>query len=77
MSVHTFEVTDYCKTSSTSRTKSPNLDVSCLALQLSLPNPLKPGVKLRMGDAQTTSELSAILLPTKPTKVRFILQVLR
>ena len=36
------------KTSSISRTKSPNLNVSCLALQLSLPNPLKPGVKLRM-----------------------------
>ena len=39
---------NYRKTSSISRTKSPNLNVSCIALQLSLPNPLKPGVKLRM-----------------------------
>ena len=31
-----------------SHTKSPNLIVSCLVLQLSLPNPMKPGVKLRM-----------------------------
>ena len=29
------------------RTKFPNLNVSCLVLQLSLPNPLKPGIKLR------------------------------
>ena len=36
------------KTSSISRTKSRNLNVSCLLLQWSLPNPLKPGVKLRM-----------------------------
>ena len=38
----------YHKTSSISRTKSQNLNVSCLLLQWSLPNPLKPGVKLRM-----------------------------
>ena len=38
----------YRKTSSTSRTKSPNLNVSCIPLQLSSLNPLKPGVKLRM-----------------------------
>ena len=37
----------YCQTSNISHTKSPNLNV-CLILQLSLPNPLKPGVKLRM-----------------------------
>ena len=29
-------------------TQSPNINGSCLVLQLSLPNPLKPGVKLRM-----------------------------
>ena len=29
-------------------TQSPNINVSCLVLQLSLPNPLKPSVKLRM-----------------------------
>ena len=34
----------YCKTSSISRTKFQNLNVSCPLLQLSLPNPLKPGV---------------------------------
>ena len=38
----------YRKTSSISRTKSPNLNVSCTPLQLSSLNSLKPGVKLRM-----------------------------
>ena len=38
----------YNKTSSISRTKSQNLNVSCLLLQWSLSNPLKPGVKMRM-----------------------------
>ena len=38
----------YRKTSSISRTKSHNLNVSNLVLQLSLFNPLKPGVKSRM-----------------------------
>ena len=36
----------YHKTFSISRTKSQNLNVSCLLLQCSLLNPLKPGVKL-------------------------------
>ena len=36
------------KISNISHTKSPNLNVSRLALQLSLPNPMKPGVKSRM-----------------------------
>ena len=35
---------NYSKTSSISRTKSPNLNASHLVLQLSQPNPLKPGV---------------------------------
>ena len=35
----------YRKTSSISRTKSPNLNVSRLVLWLSSPNPLKPGAK--------------------------------
>ena len=39
---------NYRKTSSISRTKSQNLNVSCILLQLSSLNPLKPGVKLRM-----------------------------
>ena len=38
----------YRKTSCISRTKSQNLDVPRLVLQLFLPNPLKPGVKLSM-----------------------------
>ena len=38
----------YCKTSSISRTKSQSLNDSCILLQLSSLNPLKPGVKLRM-----------------------------
>ena len=43
---------DYHKTSNISRIKSKNLTVSCLALQLSLPIPLKPGVNsLRPSDA--------------------------
>ena len=39
---------NYRKTSSISRTKSQNLNVSCILLQLFSLNPLKPGVKLRM-----------------------------
>ena len=39
---------DYRKTSCISRTKSQNLNVSHLLVQWSLPNPLKPGVNLRM-----------------------------
>ena len=38
----------YRQTSNISRTKSPNLNVSRLVLQLSLPKPLKPAVKSRM-----------------------------
>ena len=66
-------ILNYGKTSIISRTKSQYLNVSCILLQLSSLNQLKPGVKLRM-NAPTTSELSTILLPTK---VRLILEVLR
>ena len=38
----------YRETSSTSRTKYQNLNVSCILAQLSSLNPSKPGVKLRM-----------------------------
>ena len=38
----------YCKISNISRTKSLNLDVSRLILQLSLPNLMKPDVQSRM-----------------------------
>ena len=54
----------YRKTSSISHTKFQNLNVSCILVQLSSLNPLKPG----------TSELSTISLATK---VRLILEVLR
>ena len=39
---------DYRQFSNIRRTQSQNINVSRLVLQLSLPNPLKPGVKLRM-----------------------------
>ena len=39
---------NYCKISNIRRTESQNLNVSRLILQLSLPNPMKPGVKSRM-----------------------------
>ena len=38
----------YSKTCNMRRTKSQNINVSRLVLQLTLPNPLKPGVKSRM-----------------------------
>ena len=38
----------YRKTSNIRRTKSPNLDVARLVVQLPSPNPMKPGVKWRM-----------------------------
>ena len=43
-------ISNYCKTSGISRTKSQSLNVSCtcIFLQLSTLNPLKPGVELRM-----------------------------
>ena len=70
---------NYRKTSSTSRTKSQSLNVSCILVQLFSLNPLKPGVKLRTKmyleqRRQATSELSTIWLPTK---VRLIEEVLR
>ena len=64
----------YHKISNIRRTKSPNLNVSPLDLQLSLPNPMRPGVEVEnedvvgaapTGDTSTTSEWSTILLPTK------------
>ena len=39
---------NYRKTSSISRTKSQNFNVSCILLHLSSLNPLEPGVKFRM-----------------------------
>ena len=41
-------VNNYRKVSNIRRTKSQNLNASSLTLLLPLPNPLKPGVKLRM-----------------------------
>ena len=43
-----YEIFKYWKISNISGTKSQNLNDSCLVLQLSLPNPLKLGVKSRM-----------------------------
>ena len=40
--------TNYRQFSNIRRTQSQNINVSRLVLQLFLPNPLKPGVKLRM-----------------------------
>ena len=46
---HTVPTLDiYRQISNTSRTKSQNVYVSRLVLQLSLRNPLKPGVKSKM-----------------------------
>ena len=36
---------EYCKVFNIRRTKYQNLNDSCLVLQLSVPNPLKPSVK--------------------------------
>ena len=81
-------VRNYHKISNISYTKSQNLNDSSLLLQLSFPNPLKPGVETRMkmwleqrrqemlqlGDAPTTSEWSTSLLATK---VHLILEIWR
>ena len=42
------DVHDYRKISNIRRTKSLNFNVSRLVLQLTLPNPMKPGIKSRM-----------------------------
>ena len=73
----------YPQTCNRSRTKSQNLNVSRLVLQLSLLNPLKPGVQSENedvvgaappGNAPTTSEWSTILLPVR---VRLIIEFWR
>ena len=46
--ISSYSIDIYRKTSSTSRTKSQSLNVSCIPVQLFSLNPLKPGVKLRM-----------------------------
>ena len=43
-----FEYDTYCQTSNISHTKSQILNVSCIVLQLSLPNAMNPGVMSRM-----------------------------
>ena len=45
---HSYHFVNYRKTSSISRTKSQNLNVSCIRVQLSSLNLLTTGVKLRM-----------------------------
>ena len=75
--------TMYRQFSNISRTQSPNINVSRLVLQLSLPNLLKPWCQVKnedvvgaapTGDAPATSEWSTILLPTK---ARLMLETLR
>ena len=46
--VPSFCMTSYCKTSNISHTQSQNFSDFRVALQLSLADPLKPGVKSRM-----------------------------
>ena len=46
--MHKSNLQDYRKISNIRRTKSQNLNVSRLVLQLSLSNPMKPGVKSKM-----------------------------
>ena len=46
--VFVYEKVEYRQTSNIRRTKSKNLNVSRPVLQLSLPNPMNPGVKSRM-----------------------------
>ena len=73
--------TTYRQTSNISRSKSGNLNIYCLVVQLSLFNPMKPGVKSRIKmqleqrpqDAPTVSEWSKYIAPTK---VRCTLEVL-
>ena len=72
---------NYRQTSNISHTEFPNFIVSRLVVQLSLPNPSKPGVENEdvagappTGDAPTTSEWSTILLLTK---MQLILEVWR
>ena len=57
----------FCQTSNIGCTKFQNLNVSHLVLQLSLPNPLKPGVESRMtrcswssADRRCSNYISAI-----------------
>ena len=66
------ESTIVLSTCNISRFKSQSLNVSCLFFLLTLPNPLKPGVKSIM--KTTTAEWSANLLPTN---LRFILEIWR
>ena len=73
------QYSEYCKTSNIRHTKSLNLNVCCLALQLFLLNPLnwiKSGVKSRMKMQLEQLQLHlsdpTILLPTK---VQLILEV--
>ena len=74
---------DCRQTSNISYAKSQTLNVSRLVLQLSLSNPLKSDIKLRMkdvvraaptGTVPITSKWSTVLLPTK---VQLILEVWR
>ena len=62
----------YRQISNISHNKSPNLNVYCFALQLSLPNPLKPVVKSALLQLHL-SDQQFYYLP----KVRLMLEILR
>ena len=62
----------YRKTSNISGTKFPNLNVSLLALQLSLTIPLKPGVKSRMKMEMEQRRLAMFQLHLSDQQVYFL-----
>ena len=73
---------EYRQVSNIRRTISPNLNVACLVLQLSLHNLTKPGVKSRMNMKleQRRQAMLQLHLSDKQfyhTKVRLILEILR
>ena len=67
----------YRKTSSINRTKSQNINVSCLLLHWSLSNPLKPCVKLRMKMCLRCPNYISVINNLFPTKVQLMFEVLR
>ena len=73
----------YRQISNTKRTKSQTLNVSCLVLQLSLSNPLRPGIKSRMKMCLEQRRQAMLQLHRSdqqfllPTRMRLILEVLR
>ena len=61
----------YCQTYIVSCTKSLNLNISCLVLQLSLPNPLKPGVNVIMVTTAVSGRLRLTFTMTVTGRLPF------